>query len=189
MKIFRTTLGNILTDKDVADSLRGYAIERLRLDPYIAQKSRFTFKSESGTECGVALPRNQQLADGDVLAIDPVGRTALVATISMAPVFVIDLDEVAKLDREQAMRTCIELGHAIGNQHWPAVVKGKRVYVPLTVDCKVMQSVMDTHAIPGIAYHFEESNAVLPHLSPGEVRQLLGGRCHHLHNHGHDAAS
>ena len=36
------------------------------------------------------------------------------------------------------MRTCVELGHALGNQHWPALVKGNRVYVPLTVDRKVM---------------------------------------------------
>ena len=36
------------------------------------------------------------------------------------------------------VRTAFELGHALGNQHWPAVVKGDRVYVPLTVDRKVM---------------------------------------------------
>ncbi|WP_274608946.1 hypothetical protein [Lamprobacter modestohalophilus] len=23
-----------------------------------------------------------------------------------------------------ALRTCVELGHALGNQHWPALVKG-----------------------------------------------------------------
>ena len=43
------------------------------------------------------------------------------------------------------MRTCVELGHALGNQHWPALVKGDRVFVPLTVDRKVMASVMNTH--------------------------------------------
>ena len=35
---------------------------------------------------------------------------------------------------ETSMTTCVELGHALGNRHWPAVVKGTRVYVPLTVD-------------------------------------------------------
>ena len=52
------------------------------------------------------------------------------------------------------MRTCVELGHALGNQHWPALVKGDRVYVPLTVDRKVMASVMKTHRFEDIAYEF-----------------------------------
>ena len=52
------------------------------------------------------------------------------------------------------MRTCVELGHALGNQHWPALVKDTRVFVPLTVDRKVMASVMNTHRFEGIRYEF-----------------------------------
>ncbi len=40
---------------------------------------------------------------------------------------VIHLDGLAAQAPEIAMRTCVELGHALGNQHWPAVVKGDRV--------------------------------------------------------------
>ena len=46
------------------------------------------------------------------------------------------------------------IGHALGNQHWPALVKGTRVFVPLTVDHKVMASVMKTHRFEGIRYEF-----------------------------------
>ena len=114
----------------------------------------------------MALKRNHQLIEGDILEIDNDNRRALVAAIELNPVFVIDLSEIEKLDKLQIIQTCIELGHAIGNQHWPAVIKGTKVYVPLTVDRKVMKSVMDTHAIPGVTYSFEEGSAVIPYLAP-----------------------
>ncbi|MDE6792933.1 MAG: urease accessory protein UreE, partial [Muribaculaceae bacterium] len=78
-----------------------------------------------------------------------------------------------------------ELGHAIGNQHWPAVVKGTKVYVPLTVDKKVMLSVMETHHIEGIKFEFEKGLEVLPYLAPHEIRRLFGGAGHESHSHDH----
>ena len=73
------------------------------------------------------------------------------------------------------MRTCVELGHAMGNQHWPALVKDTVVYVPLTVDRKVMASVMNTHRFEGIRYEFVPGRDVIPYLAPHESRRLFGG--------------
>ena len=79
----------------------------------------------------------------------------------------------------------MELGHAIGNQHWPAVVKGTKVYVPLTVDKKVMLSVMETHHIEDISFRFVQGTEVIPYLAPHEVRRLFGGAGHESHSHEH----
>ena len=88
-----------------------------------------------------------------------------------------------------------DAGHALGNQHWPAVVKGTKVYVPLTVDRKVMASVMKTHALPGVRYEFTPGSEVIPYLAPHESRRLFGGASDtphshhsdsHSHGHGHD---
>ena len=87
----------------------------------------------------------------------------------------IELDGLAGAAPETSLRTCFELGHALGNQHWPAVVKGPRVYVPLTVDRKVMASVMRTHAFEGITYEFVPGAEVIPYLAPHEARRLFGG--------------
>ena len=90
---------------------------------------------------------------------------------------VVHLDELLGADPPTlAIRTCVELGHALGNQHWPAVVKGTTVYVPLTVDRKVMASVMRTHAFAGITYEFVAGTEVIPYLAPHEARRLFGGR-------------
>ena len=90
------------------------------------------------------------------------------------------------LDPAVADRTCVELGHAIGNQHWPAVVKGDRVYVPLTVDHAVMSSVMKTHAFEGIRYEFVPAAEVIPYLAPHESRRLFGAAEIPGHHHDHD---
>ena len=83
------------------------------------------------------------------------------------------------------MRTCVELGHALGNQHWPALVKGAKVYVPLTVDRKVMASVMKTHRFENIAYDFAPGAEIVPYLAPHELRRLFGGAEGPVHSHAH----
>ena len=81
------------------------------------------------------------------------------------------------------MRTCVELGHALGNQHWPAVVKDNQVFVPLTVDRKVMASVMRTHAFAGVEITFLAGAEVIPYLAPHEARRLFGGADSTPHSH------
>ena len=92
-----------------------------------------------------------------------------------------------RLAPEMAMRTCVELGHAMGNQHWPALVKGTVVYVPLTVDRKVMASVMNTHRFEGIRYEFVPGREVIPYLAPHESRRLFGGAEGPVHSHTHES--
>ena len=72
------------------------------------------------------------------------------------------------------MARCVELGHALGNQHWAAVVKGRRVYVPLAVSRAVMASVMKTHSFEGVTYAFVPGADVIAHLAPREARRLFG---------------
>ena len=185
MKIFSEVIGNIHGDKNLAEKIEKASVEYLDLDQWTAQKSRFIVTGDKGTQCAVALKRNTQLIEGDVLEYDPDTNSAIVARIELSPVFVIDLAAIEKEDKLKIIQTCIELGHAIGNQHWPAVVKGTKVFVPLTVDKKVMMSVMETHDIPHIYYNFHEASEVIPYIAPQEIRRLFGGASHQSHSHVH----
>ena len=93
------------------------------------------------------------------------------------------MSELTTKDPETMIRRSVELGHAIGNQHWPAVVKGTQVYVPLTVDKKVMLSVMETHHLEGITFEFHQGLEIIPYLAPHELRRLFGGSGHERHSH------
>ncbi len=185
MKIFSEIIGNLYTDKSWTDKLEKAKIEYLPLDQWTAQKSRFIARDEKGSEYAVALKRHSQVENGDILEYNANENTALVIRIELKPVLIIDLQKIARKEPAEIIRRCVELGHAIGNQHWPAIVKDTKVYVPLTVDKKVMMSVMDTHRFEDITYEFQPGQEVIPFLAPHEIRKLFGGSSQeisHLHH-------
>lgn len=180
MEIFTEILGNA-HDPEWHEKLHPCHIESIYLDQWTAQKSRFLGKSDHGNEYPVALKRQSQIADGDILSYDPDKKEAVVVKLELNPVMEVDLSKLSGKSPEEIIRIALELGHAIGNQHWPAVVKGTKVYVPLTVDKKVMFSVMETHNIDDITYDFHPGTEVIPYMAPHEIRRLFGGASHHSH--------
>ena len=187
--IIERILGNA-ADEAWRKKLAVATVDQLRLDQWQAQKNRLRKATEAGVELALSLDRSSHLHHGDVLAWDEARQTAILAHIDLADVLVIRLDPLVGQPSEFVVRTCFELGHALGNQHWPAVVKGTTVYVPLTVDRKVMASVMKTHAFEGIVYEFLPGTEVIPYLLPHEARRLFGGADatphSHLPGHEHD---
>ena len=161
--------------------LESARVDVLRLDQAEAQKSRLRKATDGGVEVAISLDRGTQLRDGDILAWDEARRAAIVARIDLADVLVIDLSALADGPSEASMAGCVALGHALGNQHWAAVVKGTRVYVPLTVAREVMASVMKTHSFEGVTYGFVPGVDIIRDLAPHEVRRLLGTAGGHRH--------
>lgn len=188
MKMFSEVLGNMESDPVWKEKLKNIPVEYVNLDQWTAQKSRFIAKSDAGTEYGVALKRHSQIENGDILEYNPDIPQAVVIRIDLKPVMIIDLQKIAGLPPEEIIRRSVELGHAIGNQHWPAIVKGTKIYVPLTVDKKVMSSVMDTHHFEDVTYEFQPGKEIIPFLAPHEIRQLFGGCSQELTHHHHSHA-
>jgi urease accessory protein len=185
MKVIETLLGN---SEDPAWKVRleNARVDVLSLDQWQAQKNRFRRKTDGGIDLAISLERNIHLHDGDVLFWDNASRLAIITRIQLKDVMVIRLDGLLLQAPNLLGRTCLELGHALGNQHWPAVVKGTSVYVPLTVNQQVMNSVMKTHAFEGITYEFVPGKTVIAYLSPHESRKLFGGAESVPHSHIHD---
>lgn len=189
MKIYTEIIGN-LRSPEWARRVEGAEIEYVDLDQWTAQKSRFVITSDQGHEYAVALARHTQMLDGDIIDYLPEENKIVAIRIQLNDVLVIDLASLARQKPETIIHIAVELGHAIGNQHWPAVVKGTKVFVPLTVDKKVMDSVMRTHHIEDITYSFQPGSEVIPYLAPHEIRRLFGGTgpdsdVHHHYDHAH----
>ncbi len=174
--------------------LHGLRVDTLELSQWDAQKTRLRKATASGEEIVVSLDRDAFLRDGDVLACDDT--RAVICRIHLCEVMVVHLDPQA--DALTLMERYITLGHALGNQHWPAVVSNGCVYVPMSVDRTVMNSVMHTHAFAGISYEFKPGDEVVPLLTAAQARRLFGGagqpntgaeahaHAHHGHGeHGH----
>ena len=186
MVVIEAILGNI-SDPEWAGRLAASEVDVLEVDQWEAQKSRFRKATAKGAEIAVSVDRGTYIRDGDVLLWDAQARSAVVARIEVRDVMIVRLDELMHLAPELAMRTCVELGHAMGNQHWPALVKGSRVYVPLTVDRKVMASVMDTHHFENVRYEFVSGREVVPYLAPHESRRVFGAAEGPVHSHTHES--
>ena len=185
MVIIESVLGNI-GDPGWSDRLSNVSVEWLELDQWEAQKNRFRKTTAKGTELAVALDRGTVMRDGDILLWDAQAGIAVAVRIRLREVMIVHLDGLAQLAPEIVMRACVELGHALGNQHWPALIKGNLVYVPLTVDRKVMSSVMNTHRFEGIRYEFVPGGEIVPYLAPHESRRLFGGAEGPVHSHTHE---
>ena len=184
MEIIEKVLGN-RADAAWAARLSGASVDWLELSQWDAQKNRLRKETEGGRSMAVALERGESLRDGDVLEWDEASRSAVVCRIRLCPVMAVDLTGLSALGVESAVSSAVRLGHALGNQHWPAVVKKGVVYVPMTADEKVMSAVMDTHDIAGVTYAFLSGESVYDLLSGEEARLLFGGAESPLSGHGH----
>ncbi len=183
MKVYNEILGNI-ADESWRARVAVSKVEYIDLDQWTAQKSRFVAHSDAGVEYAISLRRHARLSDGDIICYRANEGEMVVVRVRMSDVMVIDLGALMQQPTQTAVHIAVELGHALGNQHWPAVVQDSRVYVPLTVDRKVMASVMRTHHIEHIAYSFRPADQIIPYLSPHEVRRLMGATHNEPHRHG-----
>jgi urease accessory protein len=182
MLIIESVQGN-LNEEEWKQRLQGGTLDYLELDQWQAQKNRLRTKTQAGKEIALSLERNSQLRDGDILTWDEAAKTGVIARIHLQDVLVIDMSAVNQLDVNESLQLCFELGHALGNQHWPAVIKNDKIYVPLTVDRKVMASVMRTHAFAHLTYQFVPGTEVIPYFAPHEARRLFGGAGSTPHSH------
>lgn len=187
MEVYTKILGNSHSP-EWQPRLEGATIDYIELDQWNAQKSRLLAVGESGKPYAMAFERGVRLSDGDIIAYDSHSGNASVIKLRLGDVMVVDLSSLERRTHSEAVALAIELGHAIGNQHWAALVRGNSLMIPLTVDRKVMLSVMRTYNFEGIDFSFRPGREIVPYLTPSEIRVLFGStspQSHSPHTHTH----
>ena len=172
MRVIEHILGNI-RDPQWHERFNGAKTDSLILNQWEAQKSHLRKTTDNGHLIAVDLERGSALADGDVLDWD--GETMLVCRICLCDVLCIDLSALRVEQFDTVADCCVRLGHALGNQHWPAVTREGRIFVPLAVSRSVMDTVLSTYNLPYISWQFIPGDSARSHLQPEEVRRLFGG--------------
>ncbi|WP_053070597.1 hypothetical protein [Halomonas sp. PR-M31] len=189
MQRITDVIGNIHTDEKLAQSFRQWGtagqVERVRLDMWTAQKSRLRAITDQDTTLGITLARDQALADGDVLLLDDTARRMILVEVEGRQVMVCDINN--QEDATSTIELALELGHALGNQHWPIKAHGQRVYVPVIADISIMEAMMRARNLPGVQWHFTEATPEmgLPATAPSHEHVETEQGHEHTHDHGH----
>lgn len=149
MQILREVLGNLDADPGLAAAASAGRVERITLDVWEAQKARLRTATDGGTEIGLDLPRGTLLRSGDVLLSD--AERTIVVVVSDREVLAVRLLPAPAQER---VATALQLGHLLGNQHWPVRLVGDTAFVPVLIDREVMATVLETHALAGLEWAF-----------------------------------
>lgn len=108
MQIFSEILGSSTDFNDALHRLdHAHAVDVLRLPRADLARRRLRTRSEGGAEIALALPRDQTLFDGAVLAISP--EAALVVRV--------ETENWIRLSARDAA-SALKLGYFCGNLHW-----------------------------------------------------------------------
>lgn len=144
-----TILGNV-ADPALAQRLhdldhRG-GIEHVAIAPRDVGRRRLRVSSDRGTDCAIALARDQRLTDGAVLLLEP------------ARAIVVRLGEQRWLmlrPRDQA--AAVELGYHAGNLHWKVRFDGADLLVALDGPAEAytarLASLIDAGRVAVVAAH------------------------------------
>ncbi len=106
-----TSLVGLASDADVGERLHALShagqVEYVILNRADMSRHRLRVVTDRGTECAVALPRSEKLANGAVLLLE--AERAIVVRMQEE-----DWLDVAAVDNAAAL----ELGYLAGNMHW-----------------------------------------------------------------------
>jgi urease accessory protein len=154
MLVIEQVIGNRYDDQQLAEDCQRAAesdgLEHIHLSLDEAVRGRMRVTTDGGTEVGIAVGRDHALRDGDVLYRSDDGQRVVVVTMRAAETLVIRIQPGGS--PQDMFELGVRLGHLLGNQHWTLRVAGDRVLVPVTVDRRVMETVLRSHGIEGLEF-------------------------------------
>ncbi|MEL7142100.1 MAG: urease accessory protein UreE [Cyanobacteria bacterium J06573_11] len=149
-----TYLGNVNEQATLAEKMEAEkaSVLQVRIDRCDRIKGRIFATALCGRSIGIIKDRNWLLRDGDVLATQSAEQTTKYVLVSLKEqqVIAIRFDPGA---HNHAV-TLMQLGHVLGNHHWPISVCEDTLYVELVSDASLVAStvkeVVETLNIQGL---------------------------------------
>ena len=160
-ELAETYLGNVSEKADLAMRIEQAKEEARCLDVSIGlgdrTKGRILTHTATGQAVGIVKTRDWLLRDGDVF----ISKNNYLVVVSIQSQQVMTLQFEAGVSNGAI--ALVHLGHVLGNQHWPIVVKGNVLYVALVADAAVMESTLrkmvKTLSIAGLQIGYETKSA------------------------------
>ena len=97
-------------------------------------KGRILAQTASGQKVGITKARDWLLRDGDVLA----GEGDCLVLVSIQSQTLIALTFSFGVQNDPT--ALVQLGHVLGNRHWPVAIKEQTLYIELVADAALIES-------------------------------------------------
>ena len=148
-EVAQTYLGNINHNADLAHSIETKSYLELTLKPEDRQKGRIHAHTASGVEIGIIKSRDRSLESGDLFETDS-GKILLI-NLQETELLLLDL---SKVDSNITLSKLVELGHTLGNHHYPLKVEGNLIHVRLNTDKLTAESLIKSLNIDGLQIRY-----------------------------------
>lgn len=132
-----TYLGNVNEKDELSERVLQARENGLCFEVTIEQsdrtKGRILAQTKSGQSVGIVKGRDWLLKDGDVLAVD--SDCLVLVGIELQGAIAL------KFDRDSNNSVAlVQLGHVLGNSHWPITVQEQTIYIELAADASLIES-------------------------------------------------
>ena len=169
-EIAQTYLGNLTEDTNLAQRMKTARDLGQCLEVYLSQsdrkKGRIQAQSTSGITLGIIKSRDWSLRQEDVFVTE--SGNLLLIHLQEQKLMVLSFTEPVA---DYAIKL-VHLGHVLGNQHCPIVIRNQKIYLQSTGDTAVIEKIINDFQIPGLRIEYESR-------SPQEHLHFS----HHNHHH------
>lgn len=170
IEIAQTYLGNLKEDASLALRVKTARDLKQCLEVSLSQsdrgKGRIQARSTSGTTVGIIKNRDWSLRQGDVFVTE--SGNLLLIHLQEQRLMVLSFTEPV----EDCAIELVHLGHVLGNQHCPIIIRERKIYLQPTGDTAIIESTIKNFQIPGLRIDYE--------LRPPEEHLHFS---HHTHHH------
>ena len=178
IEIAQTYLGNLAEDTSLAQRAKSARDRQQCIEVSLTQsdraKGRIQAQSTSGVTVGIIKSRDWSLRQGDVF-ITKSGSLLLIHLQEQRLMVLSFTEPAADLAIE-----LVHLGHVLGNQHCPIIIRNRKIYLQPTGDTAIIEATIKDFQIPGLKIDYESRSEAMPlGLSPEEHLHFS----HHNHHH------
>lgn len=147
----RHYLGNIHDQPEL--QTQQHTCLEVEIHPEENRKGRIYTQTRQGEAVGIIKQRSQPLQEGDVFQTDQ-GHWLLIF-LARESVMVLRWDA----NHPYQLKDFIQLGHVLGNHHYPIHVQDNCIYIKLITDPKIMETMINALNILGLTISYEEYKA------------------------------
>lgn len=144
-EIAQTYMGNINHNSDLAKLVKIETCLAVTLQESDRHKGRIHAHTDSNVAIGIIKSRDRSLQSGDLFKTNS-GKLVLI-NLQEPELMVLDL---SSLKSNISATKLVNLGHVLGNHHYPMMVRGQKIYIQLATDKLILEKLIKDLNIPSL---------------------------------------